>query len=101
MPGSQDWEVTVRLANALGYPMHYDHPSEIMDEIARLTPTFRGVSFEKLDRLGQHPVAVQRRGAGRDADDARRDVRARQGQVFPHRVRADDGARDAASTRCS
>ena len=32
--------------------MHYAHPSEIMDEIARLTPTFTGVSYEKLDRLG-------------------------------------------------
>ena len=47
-----DWEVTMRLAQALGYPMHYSHPSEIMDEIARLTPTFTGVSYEKLDRLG-------------------------------------------------
>ena len=32
--------------------MEYAHPSEIMDEIARLTPTFAGVSYEKLDRLG-------------------------------------------------
>jgi formate dehydrogenase major subunit len=61
--GKEDWEITVMLSNALGYPMHYKHPSEIMDEIARLTPTFRGVSYEKLDRLGsiqwpcneQHP----------------------------------------------
>jgi formate dehydrogenase major subunit len=40
------------LSNALGYPMHYNHPSEIMDEIARLTPTFTGVSYRKLDQLG-------------------------------------------------
>ena len=40
------------LAEALGVPMHYAHPSEIMAEIARLTPTFQGVSYEKLDRLG-------------------------------------------------
>ncbi|HEY7740413.1 MAG TPA: formate dehydrogenase subunit alpha [Steroidobacteraceae bacterium] len=52
LAGLADWEVTMRLAQALGYPMHYAHPSEIMDEIARLTPTFRGVSYEKLDRLG-------------------------------------------------
>ena len=52
MAGLEDWEVTVRLANALGYPMHYTHPSEIMDEIAALTPTFTGVSFDKIDRLG-------------------------------------------------
>ena len=50
--GLADWAVTVRLANALGYPMNYSHPSEIMDEIARLTPTFTGVSYEKIDRLG-------------------------------------------------
>jgi formate dehydrogenase major subunit len=50
--GKADWEVTLALAEALGYPMHYDHPSQIMDEIARLTPTFQGVSYEKLDRLG-------------------------------------------------
>ena len=40
------------LSNALGYPMNYKHPSEIMDEIARLTPTFAGVSYDKLDELG-------------------------------------------------
>ena len=52
LAGLADWEVTVALANALGYPMHYDHPSQIMDEIARLTPTFKGVTFDKIDRLG-------------------------------------------------
>jgi formate dehydrogenase major subunit len=50
--GLEDWEVTVRLSNAMGYPMDYSHPREIMAEIAALTPTFAGVSFEKLDRLG-------------------------------------------------
>ncbi len=50
--GYADWEVTMLLSNALGYPMSYRHPAEIMDEIARLTPTFEGVSFEKIDRLG-------------------------------------------------
>ena len=61
--GKEDWEVTMALSNALGYPMHYNHPSEIMDEIASLTPTFKGVSYEKLEELGsiqwpcneQHP----------------------------------------------
>jgi len=47
-----DWEVTQMLSNALGYPMNYSHPSEIMDEIARLTPTFHDVSYANLDRLG-------------------------------------------------
>jgi formate dehydrogenase major subunit len=50
--GHEDWQITQMLANALGYKMHYSHAREIMDEIARLTPTFAGVSFEKLDALG-------------------------------------------------
>jgi len=50
--GYEDWEVTQLLSNALGYPMSYSHPSQIMDEIAALTPTFAGVSYEVLDREG-------------------------------------------------
>jgi formate dehydrogenase major subunit len=52
LAGYADWEATCLLSNALGYPMNYSHPSEIMDEIARLTPTFHGVTYEKLERLG-------------------------------------------------
>ncbi|CAA9891861.1 Formate dehydrogenase alpha subunit [Candidatus Methylobacter favarea] len=50
--GYQDWEITQMLSNAMGYPMNYSHPSEIMDEIARLTPTFAGISYQKIDQLG-------------------------------------------------
>jgi formate dehydrogenase major subunit len=50
--GYADWEVTQLLARAMGVNMSYTHPSEIMDEIARTTPTFAGVSFDALDRLG-------------------------------------------------
>jgi formate dehydrogenase major subunit len=52
LPGLGDWEVTMKLSNALGYPMHYAHPEEIMQEIASLTPSFAGVSYAKLERLG-------------------------------------------------
>jgi len=47
-----DWEVTMLLSNALGYPMNYKHPEEIMAEIAALTPTFAGVSYQLIDKLG-------------------------------------------------
>ncbi|WP_017904899.1 formate dehydrogenase subunit alpha [Pseudomonas asplenii] len=50
--GKADWEGTVALANALGYPMNYQHPSQIMDEIASLTPTFTHVSYAALERHG-------------------------------------------------
>ncbi len=52
MGGLADWQATAALSNALGFPMHYAHPGEIMDEIARLTPSFSGVSYRKLDELG-------------------------------------------------
>jgi len=56
--GLEDWQVTQALANAMGLHWQYRHPSEIMDEIARLTPTFSGVSFARLDAEGsmQWPV---------------------------------------------
>jgi len=52
LAGMADWEVTCALGRALGYELHYESPSEIMDEIARLTPTFAGVSYAKLEREG-------------------------------------------------
>src|SRR5271157_2895693 len=52
LAGMADWEVTMALANAIGVPMHYNHPSEIMDEVAATTPTFKGVSYARLDELG-------------------------------------------------
>ena len=64
--GKQEWEVTCDLSTALGYPMHYDSSSQIMDEIAALTPTFAGVSFALLDEVGsvqwpcnaEHPLGT-------------------------------------------
>ena len=50
--GKEDWQGTMALANALGCTMDYQHPREIMEEIAALTPTFGGVSYAKLNKLG-------------------------------------------------
>ena len=50
--GLADWEGVMALSNALGFRMDYRHPGEIMDEIARLTPTFAGVSYAKLEEVG-------------------------------------------------
>ena len=50
--GLADWQAVMQVCQALGHAMHYDHPSQIMDEIARTTPSFTGVSYETLDRLG-------------------------------------------------
>lgn len=50
--GMGDWEVTLAFAKALGFAMDYAHPGQIMDEIAAATPTFKGVSYAKLDERG-------------------------------------------------
>jgi len=50
--GKHEWEITQELAKAMGYEMNFNSSKEIMDEIAELTPTFTGISFERLDQLG-------------------------------------------------
>ena len=56
--GLEDWQVTQALANALGLDWNYANSAEIMDEVARLTPSFAGVSHAHLDAAGslQWPV---------------------------------------------
>ena len=55
--GLADWEVTQMFANAMvagtgRAAWTYTHPSQIMDEIAMTTPSFAGVSYEKLETMG-------------------------------------------------
>ena len=50
--GKQEWQIVCEIAQAMGYPMHYENAAQIMDEIALTTPTFAGVSFAQLDRAG-------------------------------------------------
>lgn len=52
LAGKADWEITMALSEALGYPMRYQHPKEIMAEISSLTPTFANVSYELLEQRG-------------------------------------------------
>jgi formate dehydrogenase major subunit len=55
-----DWKITQEIANRLGAGWHYQHPSEVMDEIASLTPMFAGVNYERLTgyKSLQWPVAT-------------------------------------------
>ncbi|OPX82194.1 MAG: Formate dehydrogenase subunit alpha [Methanosaeta sp. PtaB.Bin087] len=50
--GHANWETISLIAQKMGYPMDYSHPSEIMDEIASLAPIFAGVSFPRLGARG-------------------------------------------------
>ncbi len=50
LAGRAEWQVICEIATRMGYPMHYTHPSEIMDEIASLTPIYGGISYERLEK---------------------------------------------------
>ncbi|NBZ89062.1 formate dehydrogenase subunit alpha [Stagnihabitans tardus] len=50
--GYADWEVTQMFANAMGAEWGYTHPAQIMEEIALTTPSFAGVTYEKLETMG-------------------------------------------------
>jgi formate dehydrogenase major subunit len=54
-----DWKITQDIANRLGAKWNYQHPSEIMAEMASLTPLYAGVSYERLEgyKTLQWPVA--------------------------------------------
>ncbi len=45
-----DWNILCKVSSAMGYPMDYTGPSEIMDEIAALTPIYGGISYERLEK---------------------------------------------------
>ena len=54
-----DWQILQGIAAHMGYEWGFTHPSEIMDEIAALTPMFAGVSYDRLEGYDslQWPVA--------------------------------------------
>ena len=55
-----DWKIVQDVANHLGTNWRYQHPSEVMDEIASVTPILAGVNYERLEgyKSLQWPVAA-------------------------------------------
>jgi len=47
-----DWEIICELSRMMGYPMHYEHPADIMKEIASLTPIYGGILYSRLGERG-------------------------------------------------
>ena len=48
----QDWEIVCDLSTLMGYKMNYSGPSEIMDELAALTPQYGGITFDRIKDVG-------------------------------------------------
>lgn len=47
-----DWKILMDIMNLLGYKKKYFEPSEIMDEISSLTPSYGGIDFKRIDKIG-------------------------------------------------
>ena len=47
-----DWQIVCQVSTAMGYPMSYEDAGEIFDEMASLTPSYHGMSFERVDKVG-------------------------------------------------
>lgn len=47
-----DWQIISEISSAMGYPMHYNNTEEIWDELRNLCPNYKGVTYERLDKLG-------------------------------------------------
>ena len=55
-----DWQIISMLSQRMGYPMHYNSASEIFDEVCHLLPQYKGLSYERLEKVGlQWPVPDQ------------------------------------------
>ena len=47
-----DWKIICDVATKMGFAMGYNCASEIMDEIASVSPIYGGISFDRLDSVG-------------------------------------------------
>jgi predicted molibdopterin-dependent oxidoreductase YjgC len=47
-----DWQIIQELSSRFGYPMDYESPRAIMEEIARLTPSYGGITYDRLQGDG-------------------------------------------------
>jgi len=59
-----DWEIILRLASVMNFPMSYSSPQEVMNEIAELVPLYRGIDYAKLDVKG-HRLVKDKATSGR------------------------------------
>ncbi|MCG8618587.1 MAG: molybdopterin-dependent oxidoreductase, partial [Desulfobacterales bacterium] len=50
----QDWDIFCAIARRMGYNMRYEDSHEIFKEIAAVTPSYRGITWERIDDVGIH-----------------------------------------------
>jgi formate dehydrogenase alpha subunit len=49
-----DWKVICEISSRMGYEMSYKNPSQILQEVAQLTPSYAGISYDRIEKDGLH-----------------------------------------------
>lgn len=50
----EDWEIICEIATRMGYAMTYDNSRQIMEEISQVTPSYAGISYDRIEYEGIH-----------------------------------------------
>jgi len=50
----QDWKILCEIAKRMGYEMPYENSEAIFKEIAAVTPSYKGITWERIDKIGLH-----------------------------------------------
>jgi formate dehydrogenase major subunit/formate dehydrogenase alpha subunit len=49
-----DWRIVCDIATRMGYPMSYADSRQIMDELRTVTPSYAGISYDRIEQQGIH-----------------------------------------------
>lgn len=49
-----DWKILCDISTKMGFPMSYQNSREIMEEISKVTPSYAGITYERIDKVGIH-----------------------------------------------
>jgi formate dehydrogenase alpha subunit len=49
-----DWKICCEIATRMGHPMAYDNSRQIMEELSRVTPSYAGINYERIEHEGIH-----------------------------------------------
>ena len=49
-----DWRIVCDIATRMGYPMSYADSGQIMDELRTVTPSYAGISYDRIEQQGIH-----------------------------------------------
>lgn len=52
IPGQANWQTICQMVSRMGYPMSYEHPSQIWDEMASLSPSMNGINYDRIEKQG-------------------------------------------------